>query len=167
MLMVNPISVAGGSPALRETACKTVRAEVDPSPAAERTGESAIEASAEESAERVVAAGFGARTPEAFAAVQSLAGALDAELGASMNLVENTTLMPGKRYIGLSGMIIAPRLYVACGISGAYQHLVGVRNAGCTVVINKDPKAKFFDHADFGIVGSMEDVAPAIVRALG
>ena len=75
--------------------------------------------------------------------------------------------MPGKRYIGLSGMTIAPKLYMACGINGAYQHLVGVRNAGCTVVINKDAKAKFFDHVDYGIVGSLEEVAPALVRALG
>ena len=165
-LLVNPLSVSGDAPVLRESAAPVARADVVSDAFVRKTGEVEAEASREETAGYVVGLGFGARTADAFAAGQALATALGAEIGASMNLVENTPLLPGKRYIGLSGISIAPKLYVACGISGAAQHLAGIRNAKCVVVVNKDARAKFFDHADYGIVGAMEDVAPAIVRAL-
>lgn len=74
--------------------------------------------------------------------------------------------MPEERCIGISGVSIAPKLYVALGASGTAQHLAGLRNAGTIVVVNNDPKAKFFDHADYGIVGTVKEVAPAIARAL-
>ena len=129
-------------------------------------GVSEVAASEVETARYVVGVGFGAHAPEAFQAAQDLAQVLDAKIGPSMNIVENTTLMPGARYIGISGIRIAPKLYVALGISGAIQHLVGIRNAETVVVVNKDPKAKFFYHANYGIVGKVEEIAPALVRAL-
>ena len=167
VLLVNPLSVQGDAPSALHSAAPVETLAVAPSSFVCKTGEEEIEAVGEQTAKYVVGLGFGARSAESFAACHELARALDAEIGASMNMVENTPLMPGKRYIGLSGISIAPKLYVACGINGAVQHLAGVRNAACIAVVNSDPKAKFFDHANYGIVGTIEEVVPAIIRALG
>lgn len=166
VLLVSPVNLEAEEAAADAAGSPIDRVDVASAAFIAKTGETVIEAAGEETAERVVGLGFGARGAQAFAAGHELAKALGAEIGASMVMVDNTTLMPGKRYIGLSGITISPRLYVACGISGAAQHLIGMRNAGCVVVINADPEAKFFNHADYGIVGKIEDVAPAIIRAL-
>ncbi len=126
----------------------------------------AIPSSKIETADRVVGIGMGVKNHDVLDAAKALAAALGGEVGGSMNVVESTDYLPGERYIGLSGIRIAPKLYIALGISGASQHLVGVRNANTVVVINKDPKAKFFNHAEYGIVGDVEEVIPALIEAL-
>lgn len=165
--LMNPVMAKGSAPAETAAAGTVVALDAAGNGQVKVTGVIPETASPVQTAKLVVAVGFGARKPEAFAAAKELAGAMNATLGASMSIVENTTLMPGERYIGISGVKIAPKLYVAMGISGTAQHLVGIRNAETVVVVNSDPKAKFFDHADYGIVGTIEDVAPAIIRALG
>lgn len=165
-LLVNPLDVQSAPLEAKHAPVPVAQVEAQAAPFARTVARQEVPVSRAETAQRVVGVGLGASSEEGFRAAQGLAEALGAELGGSMNMVENTALMQGERYIGLSGMRIAPKLYVALGISGAAQHLVGIRNAETVVVVNSDPKARFFDHADYGIVGRVEDVAPAIARAL-
>lgn len=116
-------------------------------------------------ASRIVAVGRGVKERDQLKVVEALAAALGAELAASRPICDAGWL-PMTRQVGSSGQTVAPRLYVAVGISGAIQHVVGMRGARTIVAINKDPDAPIFDVADFGIVGDLFDVVPAIVRAL-
>lgn len=118
-------------------------------------------------AERVVAVGRGLKAKEDLALVQDLAAALGAEIGCSMPIADDFGWVPKERYIGRSGQHISPRLYVAIGISGAPQHLDGVRDAKVVVAINTDPDAQIFHRADYGIVGDLYEVIPALQAALG
>lgn len=116
-------------------------------------------------AERIVAVGRGIGGEDKMTVIQELASALGAEIGASRPVIDNGWL-PRDRQIGSSGQTVAPKLYVAVGISGAIQHLVGMKGSTCTVAINKDPGAPIFTVADYGIVGDLFDVVPALTAAL-
>jgi electron transfer flavoprotein alpha subunit len=116
-------------------------------------------------AERIVAVGRGIREDRHVALAHELARALGAELGASRPVCDNGWV-PMDRQIGSSGQTVAPKLYVALGISGAIQHLVGMKASAVVVAINKDPDAPIFEVADYGIVADLFDVVPEIIRAL-
>ena len=116
-------------------------------------------------AERIVAVGRGIKAQEHLALVQQLAEALGAELAASRPICDAGWL-PMSRQIGSPGQTVAPKLYVAVGISGAIQHLVGMKGARTIVAINKDAEAPIFEVADYGIVGDLFEIVPAFVAAL-
>jgi electron transfer flavoprotein alpha subunit len=116
-------------------------------------------------AERIVAVGRGIKGQEHIALAQQLAEALGAELAASRPICDSGWL-PMERQIGSSGQTVAPRLYLALGISGAIQHVVGMKGARTIVAINKDPEAPIFEIADYGIVGDLFEIVPAMIAAL-
>ena len=117
-------------------------------------------------AERIVAVGRGIKGPEHLELAQRLAEALDAEIAASRPICDAGWL-PMDRQIGSSGQTVAPKLYLALGISGAIQHLVGIKGSRTIVAINKDADAPIFEVADYGIVGDLFELAPALVAELG
>jgi electron transfer flavoprotein alpha subunit len=96
--------------------------------------------------------------------VRELAAELGAEIGASRPVIDNGWL-PRDRQIGSSGQTVAPKLYLALGISGAIQHVVGMKGAGCVVAVNKDPGAPIFNLSDYGIVGDLHELLPALTAA--
>lgn len=112
-------------------------------------------------ADVIVAGGRGVRGPEGFAVVERLAEALGAPVGASRAAVDAGWRDPDSQ-IGKSGRTVSPKLYVALGISGAVHHRMGMDTAGTVVVVNSDPEAPFFKHADYGIVGDLFEIAPAL-----
>jgi electron transfer flavoprotein alpha subunit len=116
-------------------------------------------------AERIVAVGRGIKSQENLPIAEKLAKALGAEVAASRPICDNGWL-PMERQIGSSGQTVAPRLYVALGISGAIQHLVGMKGSRTIVAINKDADAPIFEVADYGIVGDLFEIAPAIVSEI-
>jgi electron transfer flavoprotein alpha subunit len=116
-------------------------------------------------AERIVAVGRGIKGKEHLQIAEQLAQAMGAELAASRPICDAGWL-PMDRQIGSSGQTVAPKLYVALGISGAIQHLVGMKGSRTIVAINKDPEAPIFEVADFGIVGDLFEIVPAIVAEL-
>jgi electron transfer flavoprotein alpha subunit len=117
------------------------------------------------SAQLIVSVGRGIKEAENIPLVQDLATALGAELAASRPICDNGWL-PMERQVGSSGQSVAPKLYLAVGISGAIQHLVGMKASQCVVAINKDPDAPIFEIADYGIVGDLFEVIPALTEAI-
>jgi len=117
------------------------------------------------SAQMIVAVGRGIKEAESLAMVQSLATALGAEIAASRPICDNGWL-PIERQVGSSGQTVAPKLYLALGISGAIQHLVGMKGSQCIVAVNKDPEAPIFEVADYGIVADLFEVVPALTEAV-
>jgi electron transfer flavoprotein alpha subunit len=117
-------------------------------------------------AARVVSVGRGLRAKEDLALVEGLAAALGAEIGCSMPVADDLGWVPKERYVGRSGQKIAPRLYLALGISGMPQHLEGVRDAKVVAAVNTDPDAPIFHAAGYGIVGDLYEVVPALIAAL-
>ena len=116
-------------------------------------------------AERIVAVGRGIKSQENIAIAERLARAMGAELAASRPICDNGWL-PMERQIGSSGQTVAPKLYVALGISGAIQHLVGMKGARTIVAINKDADAPIFEVADYGIVGDLFEIVPALTTEI-
>jgi electron transfer flavoprotein alpha subunit len=117
------------------------------------------------SAQLIVSVGRGIKEAENLPIVQELATALGAELAASRPICDNGWL-PMERQVGSSGQTVAPKLYLAVGISGAIQHLVGMKGSQCIVAINKDADAPIFEVADYGIVGDLFEVVPALTEAI-
>ena len=117
------------------------------------------------SAPLIVSVGRGIKDEANLALVQELATALGAELAASRPICDAGWL-PMERQVGSSGQTVAPKLYLAVGISGAIQHQVGMKASQCIVAINKDENAPIFEIADYGIVGDLFEVVPALTAAI-
>ncbi len=115
-----------------------------------------------EDAKFIVAGGRGVGSKEDFRLIEELASVLDAELGGSRITVELNWLDPD-RQIGQTGKTVSPKLYIACGISGAIQHIVGMQNSDIIVAINKDPNAPIFNWAHYGIVGDLHEIIPVLI----
>ena len=116
-------------------------------------------------AERIVSVGRGIKEEANIAIAKQLAEALGAEIAASRPICDAGWL-PMERQVGSSGQTVAPKLYVALGISGAIQHLVGMKGSNTVVAINKDADAPIFEIADYGIVGDLFEIVPAIIAAV-
>ncbi len=113
----------------------------------------------------IVAVGRGVGGADKLAGIEELAKLLGAEIGASRPVIDNGWL-PRDRQIGSSGQTVAPKLYLALGISGAIQHLVGMKGSAVIVAINKDAGAPIFKVAHYGIVGDVHEVVPALIQAI-
>ncbi len=116
-------------------------------------------------AEVIVAAGRGVGGADKMGVIEDLAAALGAEIAASRPVIDNGWL-PRDRQIGSSGQTVAPKLYIAAGISGAIQHTVGMKGSAVVVAINKDPGAPIFSLSNYGIVGDLHEVLPALTKAI-
>lgn len=128
----------------------------------EQVGGDAVDLS---KAEVIVAVGRGIGKPENMPLIEGLAKALGADIAASRPVIDNGWL-PRDRQIGSSGQTVAPKLYLAFGISGAIQHLVGMKGSGCVVAVNKDPNAPIFGVATYGVVGDLLEIVPALTEAV-
>ena len=126
---------------------------------------SASEGVSLDEADKIVAGGMGVGDEAGFETVKELAELLGAEMGATSLPVDEGWISQDRK-IGQTGKSVRPRLYIACGISGAVQHTVGMVNSELIVAINKDPKAEIFDVADYGIVDDLHKVVPAIIDEL-
>lgn len=118
-----------------------------------------------EHAKIIVAGGRGVGSKDNFKLIEDLANVLGAELGGSRITVELNWLDPD-RQIGQTGVTVSPKLYIACGISGAIQHIVGMENSHIIVAINKDPDAPIFNFAHYGIIGNLHEIIPILIEEI-
>ena len=118
-------------------------------------------------ARRVVSVGRGVAAQEDLALVDELAAALEAEVGCTRPVAEGSGWMARERYIGVSGALLKPDLFVAVGLSGQIQHMVGANSAKTIVAVNKDKNAPVFKQCDYGIVADLYEVLPKLSAALG
>jgi electron transfer flavoprotein alpha subunit len=117
-------------------------------------------------AKKVVCPGRGLAKQEDLAIIQDLAKVLSAEIGCTRPLAEGLDWLPRERYIGVSGAFIKPDLYMGIGVSGQVQHTVGITDSRVVVAINKDKSAPIFSQVDYGIVGDLYTIVPALTAAL-
>lgn len=117
-------------------------------------------------AKRIVAIGRGIAKEEDIKIAEELCAVMEAELGCSRPIAEGEKWMEHERYIGISSVMAKPEIYFAVGISGQIQHMVGAKDSQIIVAVNKDKNAPIFDYADYGIVGDLYTIIPAVINAL-
>lgn len=156
----SPAAAADGAEA------ETVSPAEQPGIVFEGRSEKPVQESNLPAAKKVLGVGRGVKSEDDLQLINGFAEKLGAEVACTRPLAEEDHLLGRERYVGVSGIMIRPELYIAAGISGQVQHMVGVNDAGVIIAINKDKNAPIFSQCDYGIVGDMYEVLPAIIEKL-